>query len=64
SSKMLISDNDDEFGKMLCDLYHEERMKGKTALIILNQMELYFSKERKKTKDFINWCLENENNSI
>ncbi|CAG8747111.1 20604_t:CDS:2 [Cetraspora pellucida] len=50
--------------KELCDLYNEERMKGKYILMIYDLMDQFFKKKQQKPEFIINWCLNNQENPL
>ncbi|RIB17099.1 kinase-like domain-containing protein [Gigaspora rosea] len=50
--------------KELCDLYNEERMKGKYIMITYDLMDEFFKKKRQTPETIINWCLINQENPM
>ncbi|CAG8724646.1 20420_t:CDS:2 [Cetraspora pellucida] len=48
----------------LCEMIIEEKMKGKTATMILDRMVQFFVEKRQRPENIIDWCLNNQINPI
>ncbi|CAG8607624.1 2129_t:CDS:2, partial [Scutellospora calospora] len=46
----------------LCELIIEEKMQGKTTMMILDRVEKFFINKRQRPENLIDWCLNNQIN--
>ncbi|CAG8484556.1 4179_t:CDS:2 [Scutellospora calospora] len=51
-----------EIVKEVCNLYNEERSKGKSSKQILDMLDIFIAKKNQDSKDIINWCLNDKIN--